>query len=263
MKRLVHLGRAIGVATFMLSALLSQGTAAHTLADVQEQMFERDQYFQVRNEAVEDFALADADGNPVSLSDFRGKVVILNFIYTSCLDVCPLHSEKIAEVQDLVALSPMAERLQFVSVTTDPSRDTGDILRSYGPVHGLDPVNWAFLTSAAGGPEATTREIAQRFGIEFTPGDDGMLMHGVATIVIDPQGQWRGTFHGLDFPAVDLVVFANALSNSDHAHDEPVSIASPVPWIPAAIGLTLIGLAVGGFLAVRRSSGDRVKETKR
>jgi protein SCO1 len=50
-------------------------------------------------------------------------------------------------VQDLINQSPMKEHVQFVSITTDPSRDTPDVLRDYGRAHKFDPVNWEFLLS--------------------------------------------------------------------------------------------------------------------
>ncbi|MGV8838849.1 MAG: SCO family protein [Bauldia sp.] len=252
--------RSIGLNLLVASVLLwlpPVGAVAHDLNEVQQEMLERDQYFQVKNEPVEDFNLKDADGNPVSLSSLRGKVVVLNFIYTNCPDVCPLHSEKIAEIQRMMSLSSMREDVQFVTVTTDPRRDTPDVLRAYGELHGLDPANWAFLTSSPESPEGTTRAIAERFGLEFTPDGDGMLMHGVATIVIDRDGRWRGTFHGLDFAPVDLVVFANALLNSDHPHGEVEGDGSPIPWRSAVIGLAFIGIALGAFLIARRRAQPR------
>uniref|UniRef100_UPI0013D81A57 SCO family protein n=2 Tax=Pseudomonadota TaxID=1224 RepID=UPI0013D81A57 len=73
--------------------------------------------------------------------------VVLHFIYTSCPDVCPLHAEKIAEIQKMVNSTPMKDQVVFTSITTDPSKDTPDVLKAYGPAHGLDPVNWLFLTT--------------------------------------------------------------------------------------------------------------------
>ena len=65
---------------------------------------------------------------------------MLHFIYTNCPDLCPLHAELIAKIQSMVNLTPMKEGVRFISITTDPSKDRGEVLRDYG--HGLDPVNW-------------------------------------------------------------------------------------------------------------------------
>jgi len=178
--------------------------------------------------------LADADGKTVGLPDFRGKVVVLNFIYASCTEVCPLHSEKIAEVQGMINITPMKNRVMFVTITTDPLRDTTEILRGYGAQHGLDPVNWAFLTSGADQPENTTRKLAERFGHKFTVAGDGVQMHGVVTHVIDREGGWRANFHGLEFGSTNLVLFVNALVNDVHRPGESEETrSSPWEWLRA------------------------------
>src|SRR5258708_6275315 len=75
--------------------------------------------------------LTRQDGAPLSLSDLRGKVVLLTFIYTSCTDTCPLLTGKMAGLQE--KLGPdFGSRVQFLSITVDPERDTPDILHAYG-----------------------------------------------------------------------------------------------------------------------------------
>ena len=97
-------------------------------------------------------------------------------------------------------------------------------MRDYGPVHGLDPANWVFLTSGPAMPEDATRKLAERFGHKFTKTDDGYQTHAVVTHVINREGRWRAKFHGLGFDPANLVVFVNALVNDAldrHAHPEP------------------------------------------
>jgi protein SCO1/2 len=115
----------------------------------------------------------------------------------------------------MVNQTPMKDQVQFVSITTDPENDTADVLRSYGPAHGLDPVNWVFLTSGSDRPSAT-REIAERYGHKFTKAEGGYQVHGVVTHVIDREGRWRANFHGLEFSPTNLVLFVNALVNDVH-----------------------------------------------
>ena len=85
----------------------------------------------------------------------RGKVVVLNFIYTNCPDICPLHSEPIAELQRMINPTPRREAVQFNSVTADPAHDTWSVMKGCGPAHGLDPANGMFLTSGPDRPEVT------------------------------------------------------------------------------------------------------------
>ncbi len=175
-------------------------------------LVDREKYFQPLNRSAPDFTLQDADRRTVRLADYRDKVVVLHFIYNRCPDVCPLHAERIAEVQEMVNQTRMKDMVQFVSVTTDPENDKAKVLRDYGPAHGLDPTNWIFLTSDPDRP-AMTRELAKRYGHKFTKLEDGYQLHGVVTHVIDREGRWRANFHGLKFQPTNLVLFLNTLVN--------------------------------------------------
>jgi protein SCO1/2 len=206
-------------AVFALLGLAAPAAQEHSLKALEDQLGNREQYFQPIDKPAPAFTLRDAKGQTVALAGLKGKVVVLHFIYTSCPDVCPLHAEKIAEVQALVNRTPMKDQVRFVTITTDPTRDTLDVLQAYGPLHGLDPVNWIFLTSLSGEPEDATRNLAERFGHIFTKTDDGYQMHGVVTHVIDREGRWRANFHGLKFGSTNLVLYVNALVNDHDHHD--------------------------------------------
>lgn len=189
---------------------------AHSVEELEAMLGDREKYFQPLDKLAPVFTLQDASGKAVQLSDFLGKVVVLHFIYTSCPDVCPLHAERIAEVQSMINKTPMRDAVQFVSITTDPRRDTSDIMREYGNVHGLDTVNWVFLTAGPGRPDDATRRLAEAYGHKFKQTEDGYQTHGVVTHVVDKQGRWRGNFHGLRFSPTNLVLLLNALVNDHH-----------------------------------------------
>lgn len=209
---------------FALVTTIIAPVLAHSLEEVDQDLRDKDKYFQPVDSEAPSFSLQDADGRVVSLAGLRGKVVVLNFIYTNCPDVCPLHAERIAELQVMINQTPMKAMAEFVTITTDPKRDTGEVLRDYGKAHGLDPVNWVFLTATPDQPEDSTRKIAEAYGLKFTQGDDGMQMHGIVTHVIDQDGRLRARFHGLKFEPVNLVIFVNALTNRaqrPHGHQQP------------------------------------------
>ena len=213
-------------AFIMAGALLALAprALAHSLKELEDSLMANEKYFQPADGKAADFTLQDANGHITGLKDLKGKVVVLHFIYTNCPDTCPLHAEKIAEIQKMVNISPMKGQVQFVSITTDPKRDTGQVLREFGQNHGLDPINWTFLTTTPAEPETLTLDLAKTYGVEFKPMANGDLMHGVLTIVIDQDGQIRGRFHGLEFQSLNLVMFVNALVNKiqvEHHHQEP------------------------------------------
>lgn len=209
------------IALAALAVGLVHGARAHSLDDIDAMLQSDEKYFQQIDKPMPDFTLRAADGRIVRPADLAGKVVVLHFIYTSCPDVCPLHAEKIAEVQKMVNATPMKDRVVFVSFTTDPRKDTSDALKAYGPMHGLDPVNWLFLTTAPDQPEDMTSKLAEAFGHKFTLTDDGYQMHGIVTHVIDRKGRWRANFHGLNFQPINLLTLVNALTNNvERPHHE-------------------------------------------
>ncbi|MGQ0663962.1 MAG: SCO family protein [Pseudomonadota bacterium] len=201
--------------TLALALLMAAAApeAGHSLKNLEALLLKREAFVEVVNRPAPEFTLRDADGRSVRLADFRGKVVVLWFIYASCPDECPLQSEALAAIQELVNKTPMRELVQFIAVTTDPERDLPEILKAYGPAHGLDPVNWVFLTSGADKPMAT-RELAERgYGLKFTPTDDGLLMHGVVTHLIDKSGNLRARYHGLKFDPTNFILHVNAFTH--------------------------------------------------
>lgn len=210
--------RALVVAACLPMLAVSAG--AHTMEEVEQDLATKEIYFQPADKDAPDFDLQDADGREVKLSDFQGKVVVLHFVYTNCPDSCPLHAEKIAAIQQMVNITPMKTQVQFISITTDPTRDNGKVLRDFGENHGLDPANWFFLTAKPGQSGATTQELAKSYGVEFKIMDNGEQMHGVLTNVIDQNGRLRGRFHGLEFGNLHLVIFVNALINTKAEHHD-------------------------------------------
>jgi protein SCO1/2 len=124
-----------------------------------------------------------------------------------------LHSDLIGRIQSKT--KTLRGKVQFITITTHPEFDGPEVLKPYGAVHGLDPVNWVFLTS---GPErpAETRELAERYGVKFTPVGNGQFVHGVVTHVIDQNGVLRARYHGLRFNLTNLIVHVNTLINDYH-----------------------------------------------
>lgn len=215
----------VGTVALAFAVWLAAATPAtsHSLEELQSELLAREQYFQAVDRPAPAFALQDADGRTVRLDDLRGKVVVLHFIYTRCPDVCPLHADRLGEIQRMVNETPMRDLVAFITITTEPAHDTPDVLREYGPAHGLDLANWMVLTSGPQQPEDATRRLAQDFGHRFDVTNSGYQMHGVVTHVIDQDGRWTGNFHGLRFAPINLVVYVNALTNNPqrpHGHGD-------------------------------------------
>ena len=140
------------------------------------------------------FALTSQDGKPVALAALRGKVVAVTFIYTGCPDICPLLTEKMAQVQDELGAN-FGAKIAFVSITLDPEHDTVEVLKQYAQLFGAKPEGWAFLT---GSPEAI-RDVAHRYGVFFSRNQDGSIDHTQLTTLIDADGQMRVQYLGARF----------------------------------------------------------------
>ncbi len=113
-----------------------------------------------------DFHLADQDGVVRTLSDFRGKVVVMFFGYTQCPDVCPTTMAELAEAKK--ALGQQGDKLQVLFVTVDPERDTPQVLKAY--MANFDPTFLALRPT----PEQLP-ELAKAYKV------DTLLFTGVST----------------------------------------------------------------------------------
>lgn len=200
----------------LAAMVAASGSAAHDVKDKRQLdrlMGDREKYFQSIDKPAPDFTLRDMGGKTVRLANLRGKIVVLHFIFASCTEVCPLHAARIAEIQAMVNRTPMKSLVRFVTITTDPAKDTLPVLGKYGKDQGLDTANWMFLTTLPDQPEETTRRLAARYGHKFVVVEDGAQVHGVVTHVIDRDGHWVANFHGLRFDPANFVVYLNALIN--------------------------------------------------
>jgi len=140
---------------------------------------------------ADDFTLPSTTGQPLSLSDLRGKYVVLFFGYTSCPDVCPT---TLSDLQQMVKAlgAQRAEDVQVVMVSVDPERDTAEQLATY--LRYFDP-SFVGMTGTVEGIEP----VAKQFGIFFekqpsTDGENYTIDHTAAVTIIDPQGYVREIF---------------------------------------------------------------------
>ncbi|HZF35783.1 MAG TPA: SCO family protein [Candidatus Angelobacter sp.] len=141
-----------------------------------------------------DFALTSQDGARVTLGDYRGNVVAVTFIFTSCTDTCPLLTAKMAQVQD--ELGPeFGARIAFVSITVDPERDTLDVLKQYAQNFGANLAGWAFLT----GDPVVLREVERSYGVFAAKAEGGDVDHTFLTSLVDPHGMLRVQYLGVRF----------------------------------------------------------------
>lgn len=143
------------------------------------------------NTKAPDFTLLNQQGERFESTKLRGKVIVVNFIYTTCPDVCPLFTANFAQLQRTLNQQHAAD-LFFISITTDPEVDSPKVLKAYAQRYSADFRNWAFLT----GSEAQLKEVWKAFGVKVIRKGRGLVQHTSLTTIIDRQGIRRFNYFG-------------------------------------------------------------------
>jgi len=143
-------------------------------------------------DVVPDFELIDPSGHRVRLSDFCGRLVLVNFIYTRCPlpEVCPRLASSFALMQRRFR-EQLGRELILLSITLDPKYDTPAVLEKYERAWRADPEGWYFLT----GSEREIWTVADRFGLAYWS-EEGFLVHTSLTCLIGRDGRLIGRVSG-------------------------------------------------------------------
>ena len=144
-------------------------------------------------DAVPDFKLRNQDGRSIHLGQFRGKQLLITFIYTRCPlpNFCPLVTHNFAVIdKQLAAIPALYSKTHLLCVSFDPSHDTPERLRAYGSSYmGSDAKNafahWDFAVPQA--PELT--EMAKFFDLGITNEADSTITHTLSTTLIGRDGK--------------------------------------------------------------------------
>ena len=158
-------------------------------------------------ELVPDFFLTSQSGKRISLKQYRGKVLLVTFIYTRCPfpDFCPRLSANFDEIYKQLVSNPSLARTDLLSISFDPQHDTPKVLRAYAfSVAGThDPAlfnRWQFAAAAS----ADLPRLADFFALTLKP-DAGLITHTLSTVVIGPDGKILNWYHGSDWQVSDLI----------------------------------------------------------
>ena len=141
-------------------------------------------------ERVPDLSLVNQDGKSFRLDDFKGKAVLITFIYTRCPmpTFCPRLSGQFAKIQDDLAKTPVDfAKTHLVTISFDPKYDTPPVLRKYGLAYlDNDPAgfsHWDFASAK----EGDLRKIADAFGLEYFE-EDNQIAHSMVIVLMSPEG---------------------------------------------------------------------------
>jgi protein SCO1 len=156
--------------------------------------------------------LVTQDGKTVHFySDLlKGKMVVINFIYTKCRDSCPMETAKLAQVQRMLG-DRVGRDVFFYSVSIDPERDTPAELKDYADKFHAKP-GWLFLT----GEKNDIDLVRKKLGQAARPGENGLTAHSTSiTLGNEETGQWMQD-SALDDPNYMAVMIGDWLSSWRH-----------------------------------------------
>lgn len=141
--------------------------------------------------SVGDFTLLDREGKPVRLSQYRGKPLLVSFIYTGCFQVCPTQTRALFEA--VKGLDTMLGPQQFnvVSIGFNQPFDSPDAMRSFARQHRIEHANWEFLSPPRERVEALTRA----FGFSYVATPAG-FDHVLGVTVVAPDGRIHAQVYG-------------------------------------------------------------------
>jgi protein SCO1/2 len=138
-------------------------------------------------EPVPDFAMTTQDGEALRLSDLRGKVVALTFIYTRCPvpDFCPLMDAKFGEMARMIrALPGWSDRVRLLSISFDPEHDSPEVLARHAKLRGAKGPLWTFAVAS----HEELRKVAPALGLVYGPGE-GEVLHNRTAAVVGQDGK--------------------------------------------------------------------------
>lgn len=157
---------------------------------------------------VPDFTLVNQNNKPIRISQYRGKALLLTFIYTRCPipEYCTLMSNNFAEIDRELQKTPeLYEKTRLLSISIEPEYDTPAVLRSYGASHTGrfedEKFNhWEFAT----GTKDQVKDIAKFFGLQYYPEKD-QIVHGLRTVIVNPDSKVAKVYRGNEWKRSEVL----------------------------------------------------------
>jgi len=151
-----------------------------------------------------DFSLVDESRHVLQRSDLRGKIVVVDFIFTGCTLTCPYVNAELEKIQDATTQYP---NVRLLSLTLDPTDDTPEVLAAYAPKFGADPQRWLFLTGDA---PVMQNLVATSFLPPDSTGEfaymPGNFSHTQRIALVDQSGRLVSYYDGMNKEAAAAVI---------------------------------------------------------
>jgi protein SCO1/2 len=146
--------------------------------------------------AIGDYTLQDREGRSVRLSSYRGKPLLVSFIYTGCFQVCPTTTRALQTAVKVAREALGDGRFNVVSIGFNQPADSPLALKAFASQYGIDSPNWEFLSP----PAAIVPELARDFGFGYVATAAG-FDHLLQVSVVDAEGRIYRQIYGEDYSA--------------------------------------------------------------
>jgi protein SCO1 len=171
---------------------------------------------------VPDFALVNQDGKHIRFAHYRGKSVLLTFIYTRCPlpDYCPLMTHNFAEIEKTIEKTPVLyAKTHLLSISFDSQYDTPKVLTNYARAFVTDRgqqtfEHWEFATI----PAAEKNDVTKFFDV-FVTQEQGQITHSMSTAIISPDSRIYKTYNGNDWKPADVLADLTSCAASESSEN--------------------------------------------
>ncbi|WHX98886.1 SCO family protein [Neobacillus sp. DY30] len=158
-------------------------------------------FFLIRDASAKvpaNITLMDQNGEPFNFGRDK-KLKLVEFIYTNCPDICPTTTQKMVQLKsDLEKNNVFGNKVEFVTITIDPYRDTPEVLQKYMNAFGItNSDNWIFLTGDQENikaDQAKIREVAESLQFQYKDPGNGQFVHTSFTYLIDENNRYISKF---------------------------------------------------------------------
>ena len=152
---------------------------------------------------VPDFKLEDQNNKRISFHQYRGRIVVLTFVYTRCPlpDYCPLMTDNFGEIEKALKSEPESyPKAHLLSITLDPEYDTPRVLREYAALHSAGSALWDFAT----GTKDEVKQVATYFGMQYWR-DGDQVVHSLRTAIVGPDGKLVKLYRGNEWKPEEII----------------------------------------------------------
>lgn len=144
--------------------------------------------------------LTDSGHRPFTLGDYKGKVVLVDFIFTSCTSICHVITASMRALHETLQAGALRDKVTLLTVSFDPKRDTPAVLAHYAESVEADTTSWRFATVH---DDMQLQTLLDAFGIVVIPAPDDQFEHNGAIHWINPEGK-LAKIH--DYQAVENIL---------------------------------------------------------